>query len=39
VRFGYSDLKEAAMSVASGLWELNRLEVLEAAMRLVVLMF
>jgi hypothetical protein len=39
VRFGYSDLKEAAMSGASGLWELNRLEVLVAAMRLVVLVF
>ena len=24
-RFGYSDLKEAALSVAAGLWVLNRL--------------
>ena len=30
-RFRYSDLKEAALSGASGLWELNRLELLVVA--------
>jgi hypothetical protein len=38
-RFGYSDLKEAALSGASGLWELNRRELLVAAKKLVVLVF
>jgi hypothetical protein len=31
VRFGYSDLKEAALSGAAGLWVLNRLELVMAA--------
>jgi hypothetical protein len=30
-RFGYSDLKEAALSGAAGLWVLNRLELVMAA--------
>jgi len=30
-RFGYSDLKEAALSGAADLWELNRLELLVVA--------
>jgi hypothetical protein len=30
-RFGYSDLKEAALSVAAGLWALNRVGLVIAA--------
>jgi len=37
-RFGYSDLKEAALSGAAGLWELNRLELVVAASRSGVLL-
>ena len=36
-RFRYSDLKEAALSGAAGLWELNRLELVVAASRSGVL--
>ena len=32
-RFRYSDLKEAALSGAGGLWELDRLELVVAAKR------
>ena len=39
VWFRYSDLKEAAFSGASVLWELYGLELLEAAVRSGVLMF
>ena len=33
VRFRYSDLKEAAFSGAAVLWELDGLELIEAAVR------
>jgi len=36
-RFRYIDLKEAALSGAAGLWELNRLELVVAASRSGVL--
>jgi hypothetical protein len=39
VRSRYSDLKEAALSGAAGLWELDRLELFVAAMRPDVLVF